>query len=981
MKLRFCGCELDTDLRELRRGGDRVPVRPQILRFLELLIDHEGCPVSRAQIEKAVWGRVRVSKGSLANLVFEARRTIGDDGRAQSSIRTVRGVGVRFVAPVVRDHDRLPAWVDREDQDSGSFVGREIALARLRGELERCLGGQARIVLVAGEPGIGKTRLVEEFASRLDPAHVDLALGHCIEAEAAPSFWPWLQVLRRITSKIDRETLRELVGTQATEIERMIGEGEPEAASAPLGEAASDRFRRFQAVARLLAAQSRRKPLVLVIEDLHRADAASLELLEFVADAAEQAPLLLVATCRPAEPGRATRFQEILARLTRLENAGVEALEPLDVEDLPPLVTALTGRSPSPAVVRQLHLHTGGNPFFVHQVARTLMAHSEAHDSEGEIDLVAMLGPGVRAAILQHVAGLPNGCRKLLAQLSVAGRRFEVKLVELLFDGPSPDLESLLRAAVDARVIVREGEEYRFSHVLIRDALYEGLDLASRSEMHARLGAALERLYGSSAGPQTARIAHHYEAVTGEGFGDQAIHHLVEAARVATTRLAYEDALEHQERALRALDRHRPQDERRRCELLIGLGEARTRANDRPGGAAAFRQAVELARRCNDGTLEARAALGYSPGLQALEVGIVDPFLIETLEHALGLLGPAPTQLRARLLARLAMAIQWTPKPEPRFDLCAEAVHDAEQSGDAGTFAFVLTARVAALWSPDDAEARLAEIARALDLARQARDRETELVCLLHRATTLLALGRFGTAGADMASFADRARALRQPHSLWFVDLFRAQQAITRGDFDAADKWVEAFGAEGRKAGDINAAMCQLAVRSICLSERGEHEQAMRALRLLELDNPDTSATQRAIMALYTALAGDHATARTDLRRQASEGFRNIPRNLMWIMTIAVLAETAAILEEAPSAAELYDLLLPFDHQFVVMGYSVVLWRPVSYLLGRLAATRGDRQRACAHLRDAIEDCQRAGMVELAGASSSLAQSCARSSA
>jgi tetratricopeptide (TPR) repeat protein len=308
----------------------------------------------------------------------------------------------------------------------------------------------------------------------------------------------------------------------------------------------------------------------------------------------------------------------------------------------------------------------------------------------------------------------------------------------------------------------------------VREVLYEGLPVARRVRLHGRVGEALAAVYAADPGPHLAELAHHFVAAAPSGEVARAVRVATLAGRHALDLLAWEDAADLFERALAALELAERPDQQQRCELLLSLGEARMAASDVGAARAAYQQAGELARRIGSPDALARAGLGF--GLE-FTAGIVDEVEVGLLEEALVALGDADSPLRARVLARLAKALLFTPQVQRRLALSEEAVAMARRLDDPATLAAVLFDRHMTIWGVERIEAageRLATATEVVGLAERTGDRAMALRGRGLRRTDLLELGDLAGFDTDLAASEQTAEELRQLHYRWQLPLARA---------------------------------------------------------------------------------------------------------------------------------------------------------------------------------------------------------------
>jgi DNA-binding SARP family transcriptional activator len=532
----------------------------------------------------------------------------------------------------------------------GLFVGRGRELAELSGALDDALSGAGRVVLLIGEPGVGKTRLADELIARARVRGARVMVGRCWEAGGAPAYWPWVQSLRAHVRETEPHVLRAQLGVGAAELAQLLPELRElfsDLPEPPAPESEGTRFRLFEAVSSLLRSATGDRPLVLMLDDLHAADEPSLLLLQFVAREIADSPLLMICAFRDVDPAMRDPLVSALAELVREPHTTQIALSGLSQDDVAEYIQLSTGIQPSPRLVEAVHTETEGNPLFVAEAVRLLDAEDQIADRDAHL----RIPPGVRAVIDRRVGRLSERCRSLLVTASVLGREFGLDALVRLTEHPRDQLMDALGEASAERIVgdvPGSPGRLRFGHALIRDTLYDELAPAHRMQIHQEAAEALEEVHSHDLAPHLAELALHYHAAAPAGGAEKAIEYARSAGDQAASQLAYEEAARLYEMALTMVDR--PSD---RCDLLLAIGDARARAGDSPASKEAFREAAELAEERTLSERLARAALGYG-GRIIWERQLDDERLVPLLERALAALGGDDSPLRVRLLARLA---------------------------------------------------------------------------------------------------------------------------------------------------------------------------------------------------------------------------------------------------------------------------------------------------------------------------------------
>ncbi len=845
------------------------------------------------------------------------------------------------------------------------FVGRQRELAELRSGWEEAAAGRGRVFLIEGEAGIGKTRLMEEVAAEAARVGGRALWGRCREGEGAPPYWPWMEILRSYLRGADAESLAAEMGSAAPHIAHLVPElrGRFPHLPAPVTSLESEnaRFYLFDAIATFLKDTSAKRPFLLVFDDLQWADAPTLLLLEFLAHGIRDARVLLLATCRDLEVRSAPATASILAALAR--GGHRIPLRGLAAADVRLLIERAAGHPAPEGLVQIVHRETDGNPFFVDEVLRVLAAEG-ALDHPAEATRGFPVPQGIREAIRRRLAPLSAACSELLTLASVIGREFELgSLARSSQKSVGETLEVLGDAVTDGVVIAHPGApgRYRFSHALVREALYEELGPAERMRLHRRVGEILEEIHGDDLEPHLAELAHHFlrASVPDSGKG---IEYSVRAGRHAAASFAYEEAVEHYRRGLQGLDLSGAGGPAERCRLLLALGHMQWRAGDGPAARETFRRAADLGRKIGDPVLLARGALGFGgEGSRLLWVhaGVVDQSLIRLLEEAVLSLGDGEDVLRSRLLARLAINLYFSPARERGLALSEEAVTLARRSGDPRTLAAALRARYVAVWRPETVDERLAIAAEIVALAGTTGDPEMALPGHRFRIIGFLERGQIDEADREIAAWAEIAVELRQPLYLTHLAMWRAMRAILAGRFGEGEAEAARALELSRQTPEMDGSQQLVTLLGIVRVLRGDLDELVRAVRGFTDRNP-TIPTWRCYLAYLYCEQGRLSEARAELDWLARGGFAALPRDAHWVLAMSFLAAVSVAVGDREKSASIYDLLSPFAGRIGVVA-ALSCWGSVSLYLGLLAGALDRIAEAKEHLEDAIEMHERIG--------------------
>ncbi len=792
-----------------------------------------------------------------------------------------------------------------ERDHATAFVGRRAELDRLRASWAGVqMHRDRRLMLLAGEPGVGKTRLAHEFASAALADGATVLLGRCSEEPLAP-FEPFAEALAQ------------------------AGAADALDPGAP-GEAGA-RHRLFDAID---AALADRAPLLLVIDDLHWADRGTLLLASFVLRSARSGPVAIVGTYRDTELGRHSPLTGALADLHRdgaLDRIGLRGLEE---DDVAALARSLLGADD---VAARIHERTGGNAFFVEEVLRGLAEIGTPEVPES-----------VRHAVGVRLSRLSDAANEMLAVAAILGLQQDASALQATA-GLDPDAEeTALDEILRARLLqpAATPHRYEFAHALVREAVLHELNVLRRQRLHRDAADALTALGENRHLEEIA--THLFEAADARRAADM----LARAGRRALDRLAYEDAAERFARALEALALADADDEA--GPVLLARGDALLRAGEPAAARDAFTAAAQLARRTGDAELLGEAALGFA-GLGIAIVGL-DTETIARLEEALETAGDPV--LRSRLQARLGVELYYAPDRTRAEALSAEAVATARAAGNGTALASALNARHVALWRPDRLEERLATAADMIAAARESGERHAELQARNWRVADLFELGDMPAFREEAARHARLADELRLPSFQWYTPLWAAVEAVLAGEFEAADRLAAEAREQGIRAGDGNAELFADMLLFTGQLERGEFDEV--DIGFIE-NKIATSPAGPAYAASYAwVLAGRGHTERA--RATLDHAIANPHAfDANWMSAQTECADACVVLGDATHAAVLYDRLAPYAGRPATAGRAVTSYGAVDRHLGGLAGLLGRRDDAERHLRTAITRNQELG--------------------
>lgn len=824
-----------------------------------------------------------------------------------------------------------------------SLAGRDEELGALDAAFTAASSGLGDLVVITGQPGIGKTALARTAAARAVAEGGLLLWGRCWEEGGTPAYWPWLQILRRLLRQPGSDELLEELGPTRAYLQRLLPElgGGISSAADPLegGDDEVRRFALFDAVAELLVGAADHAPLVVVLDDVHAADHASLLLLQFVVRQLTRGRILVVATARDADlrlTGERRALLDTIARegqrirLQGLPAAAIAAMMQVrGVRRDPDLLTAIRDR-------------TEGNPLFVDATLRVLAA--QEHAGARHLPLASE----VRGAVHERIALLREPVRRLVSVASVLGREFGVEDLARLDD--APELSPRLAEAVAAGVLAASGDQpgrHAFTHGLLREAAYELLDADERRRLHRRVADALREVDEDA---HLAEIAHHLSAATAGGCSAEVVDYALRAARRALTSFAYEEAADQYARLLSL----GTLEDDVRSDLLRELGAARRMAGAVRESKEAFSRALAVARTLGDPCRLAHCALALAGNPQ--ERVIFQPET-DLLREALSAVPERELDLRARLLARLSTSMLLG-RAERR-SLYDQATELAARADDLDTQVWVMRCCFSGLWWPDTVERRRAVARRLVELAPRSRQLDLLLVAHGERAVSALEAGDMPAFGDALQIYERLAAEYRRPDQRYVAMCMRATMAAVQGRYADAER-------EARDAYELARSRVGWAGYMLALGLLRPFTDTDRLDELLPLAEDLVSAnpgnvTCEAIDALGRVAQGTTGHAVALLDRMTATGVSAVPEDPFWLTTLALLADLAVDVGHEGAAAALHDALEPYAGFYVVGSPGCGYLGSVDLRLADLAALLGRDADAERHAAEALRLERRVG--------------------
>jgi tetratricopeptide (TPR) repeat protein len=830
------------------------------------------------------------------------------------------------------------------------FVGREQEMALLLERFERAAAGEGQVVLLAGEAGIGKSRLVQMLHERLSaaPSPPTRIRMQCAPLHAASALHPVLRHLRYAAGFLSEDGAEEKLDKLEALIRQGVGDVRESAALlAPLLSLPDERYgvlvdltseQRNERLMRVLVDQllglAGRNTVLYVLEDAHWIDAATRDLIERLLARMADSRILVLITHRPEFQPDWTRHPHVtsltLNRLSRGRAAEV--------------ARAAGGASLSEEIVAIIGERAGGVPLFIEELTKSALEDGRA---SGE----SYIPETLQASLLARLDRLGGEARELAQLAAVIGREFDVQLLCAITnkkrEAIAPSLDRLVGSEIVLPASSARYGAYVFRHALIQDAAYQSLLLARRRQYHREVADALEAIQRDTIEPEI--IAQHYTAAE---LPEQAVPHWLRAGERALARFAGLAAAAHFERGLQ-LARGLPQARRQVLELLLALGNALDRTDRLRDGLATFKEAAALALEVCSPAHLARAALG----VEEVETYIGgERASVELLEAALRALGPGETVLRCRVLSQLGRALLDRGEIERANELSRAAGDMARRLGDRRALLDVLLCERAARTGYPYPASQFSEMRRTLDemLAAAEEIGDPNLVerALGRVVPAVLEMGDRAAFEAQLSRHGDSLERHELNTHLYFNVSARAMRAILDGEWTEAERLAEQAFDAGREFSNEYADGVYGVQMFTIRREQGRLAEVAPVLRRFIDQNP-RDAAWRPGMALIASDLGFHDAARKSFEDLAADGFA-FPVDAKRTLTISYLAEVCTRLGDVDRAERLYDLLLPYRDLTVIAPVTTVCCGSAARYLGMLAATLRDWAAAEEHFAAAL---------------------------
>ncbi|MET0341398.1 MAG: AAA family ATPase [Polyangiales bacterium] len=960
----FGDFEFDDERLRLRRAGQVLKTEAVVKRLLAALVRRAGELVTKEQLIEEVWEGRAIADNVITVAMARLRKTLSTGRGEREHVLTVYGRGYRFVGPLVTREQPEPhtfIGVGDPDRAPSPFVGRDRVIDRLEGALADARRGRGRMCVLMGEPGIGKTRAVEAFEQRLANSQVRVAWGFCREVGDTPPLSPWMRLLREVAaSDLSKTPALTGLGPAVSELSNLLRPVEtnatPEPMSKPLSFEGSGRHESFDVFARAFASAAAETPWVLVLDDLHRADAASLELLSYLIDEIAHSRILIIATLRHASGRRAPRPETHLPYVLGHRNCERIALDRLHEADVATYVGALIEDSDG-TIAHAIYAKSEGNPFFMTELSRQLRDGDKLNPAVLSVPDIAL------DLIRQRVGKLEPAVSEVLAAAAVIGRTFELGLLQMVTGLDSRTLMKSLDEAIAADLVVAAPDSntaFAFGHDLMRAVLYDALPPEEQRRWHIRAADALEKRAETGDDVPPSELAFHLHAALPESDLRKTVKYCRLAAAHAAHVVAPSDVVRYMRHALQALALM----ERPSARLRLGMSYVITiygRGQPSTEYVRWIGEVLRLARELEDPVTLLRTSimLNAYPGFKPVGGARA------ALESALHLLPADLVAGRAIGLAALATTAPYCYSAEQSRAMLEEATPLAYASPSRAARYVLLVTRMYVRGGP----AHAAEAERDVDeLAQMHRANPTQQMAIaplyiaLYTSVTALQKGDMTTVGAILERGLAKGRELRNM-MCWHFERWQAMVQINSGQWsDGIATLVtqhrraeqhSVLGTEAFCAFDRLVVFGELAERVITMDDN------LRAA--LDYDPADPpSIWSMKVRAL--ASAGLVEEAHAALRAVSIDALAQLPCDNQYLGTLGHLTQAALRLGALDYAAALYPLLAKYPNHFAA-NFSFLVEGSVPQLLGMLAIALERHGEARAHLEAGLARNEQAGFV------------------
>jgi DNA-binding CsgD family transcriptional regulator len=705
------------------------------------------------------------------------------------------------------------------------------------------------------------------------------------------------------------------------------------------------RFRLFDAMSGFWRRAAADQPLLLILDNLHWADASSLRLLEFLAPDLASSPMLVVITYRDMELSRQHPLSGTLGELSRQHGFERLRLTGFSRDETALMMGLAGGDAVPPSLVDAIHNQTEGNPLFVGEMTRLLIqegvlgAQQPSSSASARSAVLNRIPEGIKEVIGRRLNRLSPRTNQVLASAAMIGRAFDADLLVRLVDNLDEDacagaLEEALRSGVIE--CLPESGHYTFAHALFRETLYEEIAAPRRSRMHLKVAQAMEQAHDGDLARRLPALAYHYWAALPGGDAARAVDYARRAGEQAGLLFAHEEAARYYGLALQAIDAGSGADASLRCELFNALGEAHTRAGEYLLAQEAFEQAARLALRTSLAHELARGALGFEtaswcPGMPGVAAA-------RLLREALNAASTDDLPLTARLLSALARALIFSGEEAQAMKVHEQALAIARRSGDPLILASTLVATLTARWQHERVSERIANAAEAVQLAADAGNRSLMFEAAAWRMFDSFELGDIADWTKHIEEYERGADELREPFLRYVAASSRTMHALFEGRFGDAERLSRRTLEIGDRMPGLDAGGVYGVQMFTLRREQGRLNEIAPLVNHFVQTNAQANIWRPGLALIYAEL-GQLEAARNQFDSLAADGFRGLVRDGVWVASVAYLAQVCSALGDAERAEVLYPLLQPYSGRNLLAGTSIACFGAADAFLGSLCAT------------------------------------------
>jgi DNA-binding CsgD family transcriptional regulator len=832
------------------------------------------------------------------------------------------------------------------------IVGRARELDVFRAAFDRMLAGRRQLVLISGEPGIGKTRCAEALADVAEDQGALVLWGRCHEEAGAPPYWPWVQILRAYVDASSLDEVRLNMGTAAKDIAALVPELLDASYSAqPTTSAIADsspaRFRTFDAIRQFFHQATQQVPITLVMDDLHWADVPSLSLLEFLSQELPRSRLLIVGTYRDTDTSRKTPLQSTLGALSRDSDGQRVHLAGLSRIAIGEVAEQLCDNRLPESAIEMIYQQTDGNPLFAIELIKVLIDEGAG---SAIASMSAKIPAGVHETIGRRLIRLSDRCNELLGVAAVYGRQFTAREIAAVVDEDVQRVLTVLETAVRAGIVqsnLNVSGSYQFTHALIRETIYEDLPPVDRLRLHGRAGDALVSVHVAHLEPALTRIAHHYYEAAGLGNVDKAVVFALRAAESAVGMYAYEDALLHYDRAIETLEKVGLVHDERLARAYILKGSALRLLGQADRSVEVLLEAVNRTRLLGSAELLVDVLVFLAMSTQHL----AQRHIVPLLDHALALLPKVNSAPRAKALATLAFAQRTLADISRITSLVDQALDMASRScdGTARCACYQLTV-MALRGNPETLPRRLALSQEYIAVAQSTGSAGLLAEAYYWQALNYIEAGQL----EDLETLLQRYEALSTArfglHQYW-AGAYRVTLALLRGEWTGVEDRIEQLLEIGTKTRRDDADGVYGAQMFALNRDLGRLHKLLPMIKELA-----ASAAMRMWppgLMLICAEIGLLSEARGIFERLVERECCAIRRDDMYTTCLVFCAETCCVLGDASHAESLYKLMRPYAGQ-TVNHPTAVCFGATELYLGMLACTAKWPDLAREHFMQAL---------------------------